>query len=61
MESQLKNSMTKDVEVDGIFMSDKFFNTMMSEVITKGQKIWEEIQQRLLTVMQRPYQMFQAG
>lgn len=59
VERHLKNSMTEDVEVDGIFVSNKFFNTMMSEVITKGQKIWEEIQQRLVTVIQRPYQMFQ--
>lgn len=59
VEQQLKESLTEDVEVDGIFISHKFFDTMMADIVTKGQNMWEMIQQRLVTVIQRPYQMFQ--
>lgn len=59
VEKQLKESLADDVEVDGIFMCNNFFDTMMQDVVTAGQRVWEMIQQRLVTVIQRPYQMFQ--
>ena len=46
------------MEVDGIFISNDLFNTMIQDVVTAGQSMWEVIQQRLVTVIQRPYQMF---
>lgn len=50
--------MTEDVEVDGIFVSDKFFNNMIGDVATTGQNIWEMIQQSLVIVIQRPIRCF---
>ena len=58
VEQQLKASVTEDIEVDGIFISNDLFNSMMQDVVTAGQSMWEVIQQRLVSVIQRPYQMF---
>lgn len=59
VKQQLKSSMIDDVEVDGIFVSNTIFDTMISDVVDAGEKMWEMIRKRLLTVMQRPFQMFQ--
>ena len=58
VEQQLKASVSEEVEVDGIFISNDLFNTMIQDVVNAGQSMWEVIQQRLVTVIQRPYQMF---
>lgn len=59
VEKQLKSTMTEEIEVDGVFVSGSAFTVMMSEVAKAGQNMWEMIQKRLITVMQRPYQMIQ--
>ena len=53
------SSDSNEIEVDGVFVSSTTFTSMMEEVAQAGHSMWDMIQKRMLTVMQRPYQMIQ--
>lgn len=43
VERQLKNSLGDEVEVDGIFLSNAYFNSMIHEVVESGESVWDMI------------------
>ena len=59
LETVEKKSISDEIEVDGVFVSGTTFSSMMSEVAQAGHNMWEMIQKRLITVMQRPYPMIE--
>lgn len=61
VEKQLQSNLEdEEVNVEGIFLSNVEFNELSGRIVEVGQNIWDNIKKRLLTIMQKPYQMFQV-
>ena len=43
VERQMRMSVTEDIEVNGIFVSNTLFDSMMEDIVNAGQSMWEAI------------------